>query len=199
MRDEEFNDADEIKHTFTGSFRLLEKNASEDQQYLQYVGKTVFTMYKTSMLNKYGMLESIDRLTEFTITSARALPGSDYVQLTLQGNGAVYTKNITFVYQSALNDGIEGQEREDYFKSLFHLGGLDMKGVREANMSDIRRGVVRVGFTEAEVLLALGEPDGHGSSARGTVYTWIYKTFIDRTQCTVYFNTNTKRVTSVKR
>lgn len=199
LSDEEFEDLDNKKHLFSESFRMLGDDvAVTSDEYNHYIGKAVVTLYSTIMLNKYGMEEDVPRLSEFTIKSIVAMGGSDYVTLTLEKGDKTFTKAVTFVRHSSLTDGLAIDRREDYFGSLFRMGSLDMEGVRATNMSYIRQGIVKPGFTEEEVLLALGEPDDHGTSSRGTAYTWIYKSMINRTQCTVFFNNTTRRVTSVK-
>ena len=199
MTDDEMEESENIKHTFAGSFRLLDETIEiATHRYDQYLGKTVVTLYSTVMSNRYNMDEDVPRLSEFKIVDIKARSGSDYVTLTLDNGQTTYRKTITFVRQSSVNDGTGLNKRDDYFGSLFRVGSLNMEGVREANMEYIRQGQVRPGFTEEEVLLAFGQPDAHGSSSRGTAYTWIYKSSINRTQRTVFFSYTTRRVTSVR-
>lgn len=191
---------DDEKHTFAGSFRLVdEQKRIKNAKYANYIGKNVITLHSTSMFNKRRVEEEIPRLTEFKIVKITTTPESDYSELTLEKDSMLYTKMVTFERKTSLTEDALRGVRDDFFGTLFRIGTLNMEGVREANMKDIRRGVVLAGFTEEEVLLALGEPDAHGKSSRGTAYTWVYKSMINREQCIVYFNTQTHLVTAVKK
>jgi hypothetical protein len=199
MSDEEFDESDNVKHTFAGSFKMIENDVITSKEEYEYlIGKKVVTLRSTIMVNQYNVEEQIDRLSEFTIKKVEQIGESDYCIVTLNdANERKFTKMVTFVRQAAVSDNTTINNRDDYFSTLFRVGSLDMEGVRPDNMPYIRKGVVRAGFTENEVILALGEPDDIGKSKRGTAYTWIYKSMINRTQCIVYFNNTTHRVTSV--
>ena len=199
MTEEELEEPDNKKHTFAGSFRLLDDAVEiSTHKYDLYIGKSVVTLHSTIMLNRYNMQEDVPRLTEFEIKDIKALSGTDRVMVTLANGEQTYKKAVSFVRHSTEGDGSDYQENDDYFGTLFRVGSLNMDGVRESNMVYIRQGQVKAGFTEEEVLLALGQPDAQGSSSRGTAYTWIYKSMINRTQCTVFFSYTTRRVTSVR-
>ncbi len=200
VAEDELKGTDDEKHTFDGSFRLLdEKKLLRSKKYSNYIGKNVITLHATSMFTKKRVEQHIPRLTELQITDISSIPGSDYFELTLMLDSMVFTKMITFERRTSLTEDVIKGVRDDYFGTLFRVGSLDMKGIREANMQYIRDGVVMAGFTEEEVLLALGEPDAHGRTSRGTAYTWIYKSMINREQCVVYFNSRSRLVTTVKR
>ena len=197
LRDEEFEE-DNVKHTFLGSFELLGDAANNDKAYSKLIGQNVFTLYKTQMYLKDGTAEIIQRLTPFKILSANAMRGTNKVRLTLINNNKEYTKEVTFKQENVAGD-IAGM-REDYYYSLFASGNLGKsKSVRQENMADIQNSIVRAGFNEAEVKLALGEPDGKGKANQGR-YTWVYKSHLNGNQnCTVFFNEKTKKVVYIKK
>jgi hypothetical protein len=198
MSDDEFEEDDEIKHTFEGSFELIEESDSPDKMYQKYVGNNVFTLLDTRMELPDGMTVNIPRLTGFTIVAVHAMPENRYVKMTLQKEGREYVKYVTFERESVVGD-IAG-ESEDYYFSLFASGNLgQVEGVREQNMDDIRKHIVREGFNEAEVRLALGEPDGHGRTNAKGLYTWVYKSALSRNNCTVFFDASTKKVKYIKK
>jgi hypothetical protein len=199
MRDEEFGESDNVKHTFEGAFRILDDATGDVKEYDQYIGEVVQTLYETDMTNQYKISETIERLTEFVVKDFQPINGTDYITVTLVKDGKPYTKSVTFVHHSKQTDGLGSELQDDYFKSLFHIGKLDISKINPSHLEDIRRGIVRPGFTEEEVEMALGTPDDKGSTARGTTYTWIYKSVTKRTQCTVFFSKKAKRVTSVER
>ena len=197
MRDEEFEE-DNRKHNFRESFNLEDDNLVADGKYKKYIGKTVYTNYATKMADSTGTEQSVKRLSKFTIKKMRAKEGTNYVKATLiDKNGKTWTKDVTFVQEDVAGD-IDGRH-EDYFPRLFIMSDLSKAGgVRQENMDAISRHIVRPGFTEAEVLLALGDPDGHGASGQGSVYSWTYKSVLHVRQCTVFFWKKTKRVKSVR-
>ncbi len=200
VAEDELTGTDDEKHTFAGSFRLIdEKQMIKNGKYSHYLGQNVITLHSTMMYNKSNVEIEIPRLVEFKIIKISMIPGSEYSELTLQKDSVLYKKKITFERKTSLTEDVIRGVRDDFFGTLFRVGTLNMKGVREENMDDIRRGNVLVGFTEEEVLLTLGEPDAHGRSSRGTAYTWVYKSMINRDQCIVYFNSKTRRVTTVRR
>ena len=195
MRDNEFV-GDELKHTFDGSFELLGDQALADKEYEKYVGRKVFTLFKTDMTRNDGTSESIPRMTGFEIKKMSAIPGTHHVKMTLERDGKTYHKTVTFEQENVAGD-LAG-EHEAYYFSLFASGNLGaIKGVRQENLSDIRRSVVRKGFNEVEVKLALGEPDKKGKSSKG-VYMWVYNSALNANHCIVYFDSNTKQVKYVK-
>jgi hypothetical protein len=195
MRDEEFEE-DNLKHIFRHSFNLESDNEAADNEYGKYLGKTLYTNYVTKMLDTLGIAHNIKRLDRFTVKKIRAKVGTNYVKMTLvDRHGQTWTKDVTFVQEDVAGD-IDGR-REDYFYTLFTYQNVE-KDINPKHMDDISKRIVRPGFTEAEVRLALGEPDGHGSAAGGSVYTWTYNSVLNARQCTVFFWKKTKRVRSVK-
>ena len=196
LREEEFEE-DNQKHIFHGSFVLESDNLASSDAYKQYIGKVVYTLYPTKMINSLGVEKNVMRITPFTIKQILAKLGTNYVTLTLTDKeGQTWKKDVTFVQENVAGD-IDGM-REDYFFSLFSLGDARyISGVREENMEAIRKGHVRVGFSEAEVRLALGEPDGKGKSTGG-VYTWTYKSVLHNWRGVVVFNSKTHKVRSVQ-
>ena len=197
LRDEEFEE-DNRKHNFRWSFHLESDNEAADAEYKKYLGKTVYTNYATKMADSTGVEKSIQRMSRFTVKKIRAKVGTTYVKMTLADRtGKTWTKDVTFVQEDVAGD-IDGR-KEDYYFKLFTTADLSKtKDVRESNMKYISKHIVRPGFTEAEVRLALGDPDGRGSAAKGAVYSWTYKSVLHVRQCTVFFSKKTKRVTSVK-
>lgn len=197
MRDEEFKEPDEYKHTFEGSFEIAGEKASGDEQYDKFVGGKVFTLYATKMTNSAGAEEAIPRLTTFTIKAMHVLRGTKYVRMTLDRAGLEYTKQVTFTRENVAGD--VGGMHEDYYYSLFASANVgNVKEVREKNLPDIQKSIIRVGFNEAEVRLALGEPNAV-SKVKNNTYTWLYRSRMDKNDCTIYFNAQTKEVKYVKR
>ncbi len=200
MTEEELADEDEKKHVFDVSFRLVDEKErqSKSDKYEEYIGKKVVTLHATTMINENRVEEDIPRLTEFRITDVTSIIDTPYSILKLETVDKTFTKKITFERRTSLTEDAVKGIRDDYFGTLFRVGSLDMAGVRAANLSHIRQGVVLAGFTEEEVLLALGEPDAHGKSSKGSAYTWVYMSLINREQCIVYFDKKTRRVTAVR-
>ena len=197
MRDDEFDISNMKIHTFTGAFELPGDSLAASGGYRQYVGKKVFTLYNTEMFAQDGQRTRVARLSTFTIKDIRAQRGTHYVKMTLTGEstGRTYTKQVTFQSHNVAGD-IDGQ-REDLFTSLFAWGNpLSLPGVRQANFSDVQKSIVRKGFTENEVKLALGEPTGHGEEK--DMYTWVYNE-PGRPYACVFFDKATKKVRSISK
>jgi hypothetical protein len=183
-------------HTFDGAFELPGDSLAASGGYRNYIGKKVFTLYNTEMFANNGQRTRVARLSTFTIQDIKAKRGSHYVKMTLIGEstGRKYSKDVTFISQNVAGD-IDGQH-EDLFTSLFAWGNpLDMPGVRRANFSDVQKSIVRKGFTENEVKLALGEPTGHGEEK--DTYTWVYNA-PGRPYACVFFDKATKKVRNIK-
>lgn len=195
MRDNEFT-GDEVKHTFEGSFDLLGDAALADKEYDKYIGRKVFTLYKTDMKLEDGTIESIPRLTGFEIKTMHVLGGTHYVKMTLDRDGKLYTKQVTFQQESVIGD--MAGEHEDYYFNLFASGNVGaVKGVRKEHMNDIRQGVVRKGFNEAEVKLALGNPN-RTLKTNKTTYSWVYTSAKNGSHSVVTFSLKNKEVLYVK-
>lgn len=193
MRDEEFEEDDNIKHTFAGSFEMMSETKMSEQ-YKQYIDKEVFTLYSTLMSRGHESIE-IPRLTTFTIKGIEEIIGDGHVRLSLEREGQMYYKIVTFKNE---NSGFSSQ-REDFYHSLFASGNIAaVKGVRESNMADIQKSIVRNGFNEAEVKLALGEPTARTKVNKG-LYTWEYRGELGKNRYTVYFDAKNKTVKHVEK
>ena len=178
MRDDEFI-VDNEKFTFYGSFDLMTGETKVSTDYAQYMGRTVFTKYATSMTTRGGGKDNrvvkVPKLMTFRIDGM--LPSrtnNNYVTLTLtEGEtGRSYTKDVTFTNQSVVGD-IDGQ-KEDYFGYLFGFGEGKIRNTSAATRTMIREGRVGVGMTEEEVEMAIGEPDSMADLPNGR-YQWTYK------------------------
>ena len=173
MRDDEF-DLDNAKHAFYGSFDVITARTKVSTDYAQYMGKTIYSKYATSMTTKGGGKDNrvvkVPKLTEFRIDGMAPIRNSDYVTLTLTETetGRIYSKDVTFT-----NDNVTG-ENEDYFGNLFGFGEGKMRNTSAATRTMIREGRVGVGMTEEEVEMAVGEPDSKAELPNGR-YQWIYK------------------------
>ena len=189
LRDEEFGE-DNVKHTFDGSFILLGDAAQANGKYQEYVGRNVYTLYKTRMtLKSTGDKVEIPRLTGFKILAMQAIHGTNHVIVKLVKDDKEYSKEVTFQRENVAGD-IDG-EREDYYFSLFASGNVGQsKGVRKENMADIQKSIVRKGFNEAEVKLALGGPAKTLKQGRAGNYQWIYNSDLGGNTCVITFNKN---------
>lgn len=196
MRDDEFQDEDNLKHTFEGSFELLGDAAEGEKKYQKFIGNNVVTLYETTM-EKAGQNVAIPRMTAFTITAMHPVRSSETekVKVVLEKDGEKFAKVVTFVRENVAGD-IAGM-KEDYYYSLFASGNTgNIKGVRKEHLPDIRRSIVRKGFNEAEVKLALGEPNNI-SKPKKNVYTWVYYSNTDGKRNVVFFDAKTKKVLNV--
>ena len=197
LRDDEYGISNMIIHTFKGAFELPADNMAASSLYKKYVGQEVFPLYSTTMESAQGKTTSVARLSTFRIKDIRAQRATNYVKMTLTGTGSgrEYVKQVTFKSESVIGD-IAGQH-EDYFFNLFATGNpLKLEGVKKEHITDIQKSMVRVGYSENEVKLALGEPTGKGQE--GNYYTWTYK-HPGKPYACVYFDKKTKLVTSIKK
>ena len=200
MSDHEFTEDDVIKHTFEGSFDMLADKMADDRQYRKYIGMRVFTLRRLELENEKGNIEAIPRLTGFTVVGATGVGGTEYVRMTFEKDGKKYKKKVSF-----LNDGKDYKDNngndlsdDDYFYHLFASGNVGtIEGVKQEHLADIRRSIVHSGFNETEVKLALGEPDTKVHNNKGE-YMWVYSSGISGNNCTVIFNSSTKKVKYVK-
>lgn len=201
MRDNEFV-GDEVKHTFDGSFEIVDDHTLANMEYDKYVGRKVFTLYTTVMtLEADGSRVKIPRMTGFEIKAMEVITGTNYVKMTLESEGKLYQKKVTFVQDNVASDvvGTKADGADDYYFALFASGNVgSIQGVRQKNLPDIRRAIVRKGFNEVEVKMALGNPSGYGKAAKG-VYTWIYNSSMNANRCIVCFDATTKTVVTVKK
>lgn len=177
MRDDEFI-VDNEKFTFYGSFDLMTGETKVSTDYAQYMGKTIYTKYATSMTTKGGGKDNrvvkVPKLMEFRIDGMAPVRNSNYVTLTLTETetGRIYSKDVTFVNQNVPGD-VDGQ-KEDYFGYLFGFGEGRMRNTSAATRTMIREGRVGIGMTEEEVEMAVGEPESKAESSDGR-YEWTYK------------------------
>ena len=195
LRDEDFEKSDNAPHAFQNSFQLLADRMAVAPELRPWVGKTVFTAYDTDMLDDKERHQKIGKLSTFVITDMFRMGESDIVSLTLKGktSGKTYTKQV-----SVTNTKVTG--KEEVLNELFLEGDPNnMAGVRATNMSLIQQGKVKIGFTEAEVRMALGEPSDITRVVGGT-YQWVYQ-FDDanRPYRSIKFSNRTKKVTAVVR
>ncbi len=195
LRDEDFEKSDNLPHAFENTFQLLNDRMAVAPGLEKWIGKTVFTAYETDMLDEKEIHQKIGKLSTFTITDMYRMGESDYVSLTLKGkkSGKTYTKQV----QVSSN---KPTGKEEVLSELFLEGDPQtMQGVRAANMDFIQKGQVKIGFTEAEVRLAIGEPSDITRVVGGT-YQWVYQ-FDDanRPFRSIKFSNRTKKVLSVSR
>jgi len=198
MRDDEFEISNKKFHTFRGAFELPTDNMAASSAYKKYIGKEVFTKYASVFTDQSGKPMKAARLSTFKILDVRVQRDSHYVKMTLRGlgSGKTYTKEVTFVSQDVSGD-IAGTH-EDLYDRLFVEGNpLDIPGVEKAHLSDIQKGVVRKGFSEAEVKLALGEPSGRGEMDAST-YTMVYK-HVGQPYACVFLDKKTRKVKGIKK
>ncbi|MBQ5407962.1 MAG: hypothetical protein IIU12_05905, partial [Prevotella sp.] len=100
MRDDEFI-VDNEKYTFYGSFDLMTGETRVSSDYAQYMGKTIYTKYATSMTTKGGGKDNrvvkVPKLMEFRIDGMAPIRNSNYVTLTLTETetGRIYSKDVT--------------------------------------------------------------------------------------------------------
>lgn len=195
LRDEDFEKSDNMPHAFQGSFQLLDDRMAVPDALKGWIGKTVFTAFDTDMLDESESHQKIGKLTTFVITDMFRLADDDIVSLTLQGkkNGKTYTKQV-----QVTNTKVTG--KEEILNELFLEGDPEhMTGVRAANMQYIQKRQVKIGFTESEVRLAIGDPSDITRVIAGS-YEWIYQDdAVNRPFRSIKFNNRTKKVIKVVR
>ena len=198
MRDDEFDISNMKIHTFDGSFELADDSTTVGGIFQKYARKDVYTIIATEMEDvATGTKVHIKRLTPLHVKSLRSQRDSEYTRMTLFDNatGKTYTKNVLLISKNKI--GITDRQREEYADNLFAIGNpKSMKGVQESNWTDIQNGVVRNGFTETEVRIALGDPSTTGQRNGNPV--WIYKQ-PGKPRATVVFSRKTRKVISVDR
>ena len=196
LRDDEFEISNMIFHTFRGSFEMMGDDQAPSATYKRFIGTTVFTLQNTQMLNANGQKTNVARLSTFKIKSIRAQRGTEYVKMTLVGNGSgsEYTKEVTFNNKNMI--GEPDKQDKNYFHDLFAQGNpATMEGVRKDNLKDVQRGLVRVGYTENEVRLALGKPSTTGQTQNQQT-TWSYN-YPGKPYTCIVFNPKTKKVVKI--
>ena len=196
MRDDEFDASSMKLHSFKGSFELLSDNMTASSEFKDYLGKDVYTLNSTTMADSYGARVKVARLSVFTIKDIKPQRGQQYVKMTLTGHGSGREYTMMVILRSDDATGDIATMSEHLFSSIFAWGDpMKMEGVRQSNLQNVQKGIVKVGFTENEVRLALGEPTDYGTDDHGH-YTWIYK-YNDRSSlyARIFFSIETRRVT----
>lgn len=196
LRDDELEISNMIVHTFDGSFKLEDDKMTDHPLYKKYYGQEVYALMDIPVKDAYGTTVRLPRLSLLTIQKIRSQSKSEYAKVTLYNadDGKTYTKDVLFVNKNRI--GTEDRQRDEYVDNLFGLGNpRKMKGVREANWADLKNGVVRRGFTDAEVRVALGNPSATGKSGANTL--WSYRSASGSVVKKVYFNSKTMQVVRV--
>ena len=196
LRDEELKISNMVVHTFAGAFKLADGKLSDHPLYKKYVGQEAYTLIPTTVKDANGNSVRLPRLTALTIQKIRSQSGSEYAKVTLYDSQAnkTYTKDVLFVNKNRI--GVADEQREAYVDNLFGLGNpRKMKGVREANWSNLVNGVVARGYSANEVRLALGAPTATGKS--GGYTAWYYRNEAANLAKKVLFNSKTMRVVRV--
>ena len=195
LRDEDFEKSDNAAHAFQNSFQLLNDRMAVTSDLRSWVGKTVFTGYDTDMLDERERHQKIGKLSTFVVTDMYRMGEGDIVSLTLKGknSGKTYTKQVTTSHTKVTG-------KEEVLDELFLEGDPNnMAGVREANMEFIQKAQVKIGFTEAEVRLAIGNPSDI-TRVQGGTYQWVYQyDDANRPYRAIKFSNRTKKVTAVVR
>lgn len=195
LRDEDFEKSDNKPHAFQNSFQLLNDRMAVAPALRGWMGKTVFNFFDTNMLDEKEQIQKIGKMTPFVITDMFRIDDNDMVTLTLKNKktGKTFTKQVTTVHTKVTGN-------EEVLDELFLEGDPEnMEGVRASNLQLIKKGQVKIGFTENEVRMALGEPSNITRVVGGT-YQWIYQ-YVDtnRPFYAIKFSNRTKKVTQVSR
>lgn len=198
LRDEEFDISNMKVHTFDGSFELADDNVSVGGIYERYAHKDVYTLVPSDFVDVATKNKvHLGRLSVFNVKNIRSQRGSEYAKMTLyeRSTGKMYTKDVLFTNKNKI--GIADSQHDDFVGNIFAIGNPQvMDGVRASTLQDLRNGVVRSGFSEAETRLALGEPTRTGLSGNG--YTWVYNE-PGKPRTKVHFNRKTNKVVRVDR
>ena len=198
LRDDEFDISNMKIHTFDGSFELADDSTTVGGIFQKYARKDVYTIIPTDMEEVgTGSKVHLKRLTALHVKSLRSQRDSEYAKMTLVDNatGKTYSKNVLLISKNKI--GITDRQHDDYADNIFAFGNpKTMKDVEASNWTDLQNGVVRNGFTETEVRLALGTPTTTGH--RGPNPIWVYRDS-GKSRATVVFNRKTRKVISVDR
>ncbi len=197
MRDEEFEMSNVLPHTFAGAFELVGDKMAVPSEYLGYIGKEFFTLQQMEMRDSLDKKAIVSRLSTFVIKDMSKRVGTEYFTLTLEGQRT----HKTYTCQVLMNEtDVIGQiagKKEEHFGRLFKAGDpMKLPGVDVSHLADLRKGVIRNGFTEEEVWLAMGDEPSSVSDVKGGTYSWTYQ-YPNRPFCSIVFNANTKKVKSV--
>ena len=175
LRDDEFT-LDNEKFTFQGSFEFNGANMSVSSDVKDYLGKTVYTKYGTSMSSKgSGKVRDIKvpRFTGFIIDEIVPVRNSHYYTLTLRETESrrIYYKDVAFREEDIANE--RNGSADDYFGRLFGMGEGAAKSTSKETRAAIREGRVTIGMSTDEVEMAVGEPFRKVTENDGTE-KWMY-------------------------
>lgn len=177
MTDNNFELFDNLHHTFYGSFQLIDDMTMLDKM-SDYEGKTIHTKIAMKLLNDRSQkMQGVPPLIGFIVQEARSIAGKpDYYRLRLKNEitNGIFFKEVSFIQQS--DNVAEGYRSDDsdYFGNLFALGSGRMVETSQGSRAMINVGHVSQGFTEDEVMLAVGVPDKVQEGKNGQ-YDWIYE------------------------
>ncbi|MCH5309085.1 MAG: hypothetical protein J1E58_04415 [Prevotella sp.] len=191
MRDEEFI-MDNTKFLFGGSFELVDDiMAVNAYNYKTIIGRTVHTKIKTTMLNETTkQQQGIPRLAEYTVEEFTPHKADHLYTVKLKNTtlGTYFYKDIAF-------DGKHGDDESNQFGYIFAPGpGKEIQTTEESRKL-IRAGQINPGFSEDEVMLAVGEPTSVVNGPQG-IHTWTYNQGGGKQLIVDFDGTNT--VTDVK-
>ena len=177
MRDDEFI-MDSIKHTFYGAFELQDAVMKVNKDYRTYIGQIIHNKYKTEMVTKGDGKErhvTIPKMMSFKVDNTLAMPGSEYVTLTLTEveSRRIFYKDVTFK-NPAGNPNARTRE-EEYFGYLFAMGEGQQRETTQAARAAIQQGRVIMGMSEDEVILAMGEEPTRKEAGSDGRYLWFYQ------------------------
>lgn len=184
MRDDEFI-MDEAKYLFANSFELVDDIMEiNSYNYKTYIGKIVHTKFKTKLVNETTKKsQAIPRLMEYQIEAMNPHKNDDKFTLKLKN-----TTLGTYFYGDFVLDAHRAEKQEDYFGYIFAPGPGKKIETSETSRAMMRAGHVGVGFTQDEVMMAVGEPDKVVDGQNG-VFTWIFNPS-DNKQLLVEFDGN---------
>jgi hypothetical protein len=177
MTDNNFELFDNLHHTFYGSFQLIDDMTMLGKM-SDYVGKTIHTKVAMKLLNDRSQkMQGVPPLIGFIVQEARSVTGKpDHYQLRLKNEitDGIFFKEVSFVQES--DNVAEGYKSDDhdFFGNLFALGSGRMIDTSQGSRAMINVGHVSQGFTEDEVMLAVGVPEKVQEGKNGQ-YDWIYQ------------------------
>lgn len=176
MRDDEFI-MDSLKHTFAGSFQLMDVIMSVNKNYASYIGKVIHNQYSTKMMTKGDGKDrevTVPKMVSFRVDNAQAQLGSPFIMLTLTETESrrVYYKEISFTAPEEL----PGRDitMDQYFGYVFAMGEGIQRETSQAARAAIQQGRVIIGMSEDEVTLAMGEEPNQIVQGGNGKYDWIY-------------------------
>lgn len=199
LRDDEFSLMDHRGHLMTDAFEMLGDETLPSWTFDSYKNKMVYTRQGMWMEKGREGKVHVGSMAAFTISAITSVRGTRYAKLTLTSakERRTYTKNVYFRNFVDVDTVADAQQK--VFDLLFNEGApANMKDVNPKHLDDINQGVVKIGFTETEVMLA--RPDKHevkaGRRGSGT-YEWIYNE-VNTTHLRVVFSSKTHKVKEVR-